>query len=317
MGKLDVRIVGCRNLANTETFGTSDPYVVVSCEGKKYKTTVKDGQLNPEWNEKFTFMIADENSSRLEMEVWDSNTIKDSQMGRYDLSLAGLVRGKVSDGWYILNGCKSGEIRVRVMATDFGKIETAPMQPAPSAPPQSSAPPAMAGYPPQGVPPPAGPPGYYPNPGQQQPQQQGYPPQGAGYPPQGAGYPPPGPPGYPPQGVPPPMAGGYPPQGYPPQAQGPPPPGKTNYSNDDVVGQQISGATINTCDITNCTLWNCTIRKADFKGQNTLHNCDVREIDVYGRVILSGGRFEWGEVKPGGSIENQGCMIKDIDNYHG
>eukprot|EP01059_Diplonema_ambulator_P033566 TRINITY_DN709_c0_g2_i2.p1 TRINITY_DN709_c0_g2~~TRINITY_DN709_c0_g2_i2.p1 ORF type:complete len:231 (+),score=61.33 TRINITY_DN709_c0_g2_i2:62-754(+) len=220
MGKLDVRIVGCRNLSNTETFGVSDPYVVVSCEGKKYRTTTKKQTLNPEWNEKFTFMLADEASARLEMEVWDANVMVDSPMGRYAVALDGLVRGVVSDKWYMLQGAKTGEIRVRVMAVDFGK------SPAPSAPPQQTVSQAPPPQPQQPV---------YQYPPQPQPVYQApyYPPQAppsppaAAYPPNYAYFPPP-----PQQAVPPPPLpyqaplGYYPDPGYPTQGSGPvaPPP---------------------------------------------------------------------------------------------
>eukprot|EP01060_Flectonema_neradi_P039156 TRINITY_DN8509_c3_g1_i1.p1 TRINITY_DN8509_c3_g1~~TRINITY_DN8509_c3_g1_i1.p1 ORF type:complete len:377 (+),score=56.01 TRINITY_DN8509_c3_g1_i1:146-1132(+) len=327
MGKLDVRIVGAKNLANTQHIGTSDPYCVVSCEGKKYRTTTINNSLNPSWGEKFTFMVADPASSRLHIEIYNHNMMHDDKMGHYSLGLAGLVRGKVSEGEYILKDCKKGTIIVRMKAEDFGEDPSV----APSAPPAPGAypPPAgnrqdvPAGYPPQGAPggyPPAGypnsaPSGYPPAPGGYPPAQGGYPPAPAqgGYPPAPAqgGYPP-APSGYPP------APGGYPPQGGPAYG-GAVPDNRTNISNDDINKKILTNATINTCDIIDCVLNNCRVTKADFKGHNTLVNCTVREIDVYGTVVLqNGGTFEWGEVKPGGSLINEGSTrVKDIDNYHG
>ena len=343
MGKFDVRVMACRNLYNKETFGKSDPYVVVSCGDKKYKTTTKKNTLNPSWEEKFTFMIADPETTQLQLEVWDNNMVRDEKMGIFNVSLSGLTKGKVEDNWHILNETKSGEIHIRLMAHDFGRDAAAPK---PSAPP-ASAPPQQYQQPPPQQPPPQQyqqpppqqyqqpPPQAYPPPQQQQPAgyypppatgaPAGYPPQGApapGYPPQGGAYPPQGgaPAGYPPQGAPggyPPQGGGYPPQGGPPAGYPQQGGAKTSYSNEDINGATVHGATINTCDIINSHLTNCNITKADFKGTVTLVNCTVREVDVYGMVTVQGGRFEWGEVKPGGQLVNQGGFVKDIDNYHG
>ena len=75
-------------------------------------------------------------------------------MGHYNLSLSGLVQGKVCDEWYILNGTKSGEIHLRTMAHDFGLPASAPKQQAGHA--------AGGGYPPQPGGAPMGYPGYTP-----------------------------------------------------------------------------------------------------------------------------------------------------------
>ena len=120
MGKIDVRIMEGKNLTNKDTFGKSDPYVVVSLEGRKYKTSTKKNSLSPKWEEKFSFMVTDEKTSQLQLQLFDDDLISDDPMGHYSISLAGLVKGQVSDNWYILHGCKSGSIRVRLLAVDFG-----------------------------------------------------------------------------------------------------------------------------------------------------------------------------------------------------
>ena len=135
MGKLEVRIVSCSNLANTETFGTSDPYCTVSCEGRKYRTTTIKNDLNPRWDEKFSFMIADPASERLHFEVKDHNKVmSDDNMGHYYMGLAGLIQGQVKEEEFILNGCKKGTITVRVMAVDFSSETPPPVSGSPSPP---------------------------------------------------------------------------------------------------------------------------------------------------------------------------------------
>mmetsp|Transcript_31042 Transcript_31042/g.35888 ORF Transcript_31042/g.35888 Transcript_31042/m.35888 type:complete len:314 (-) Transcript_31042:309-1250(-) len=122
MGRVDVRVVAARNLADTQWVSKPDPYCVLRLERQQHKTTVKENNLNPEWNEVFKFTIADEKSSQLIVEVWNKNVISDELMGTYRLSLSGLTRGVVSDQWYLLqNSKKNSEIRLRVMAHDFGR----------------------------------------------------------------------------------------------------------------------------------------------------------------------------------------------------
>jgi hypothetical protein len=262
MGRLDVRIVEARNLPDTQWVSKPDPYVKVKLENQSHKTRVMENDLNPKWDEVFKFIVADENTSQLRMELWNSNVVSDEFLGQYVLSLTGLTRGMVRDEWFLLQQCKSNaEIHVRLLAVDFGKDPTpdqqkilqnqtqcvsSPVPGAPvayppqvqqqgpaayAAPPQGGYPPQQGGYPPQQGSYPPQPGGYPPQPGGYPPQQGGYPPQQGGYPPQQGGYPPQQ--AYPPQGGYPPQPGGYPAQGgypppqpgygYPPQQPGYPP----------------------------------------------------------------------------------------------
>lgn len=165
MGRLDVRVVGARNLADTQWVSKPDPYVILKLESQKHKTTVKENCLNPEWNEIFKFTVADENSSQLRVEVWNSNVVSDELMGVYTLSLSGLVRGVVRDEWFLLQQCKSNaEIRLRVLAHDFGRT---PGGAAPVAGPGGAPALAGGGGVAQGIPLQQQPPGAYPAPFQQ------------------------------------------------------------------------------------------------------------------------------------------------------
>eukprot|EP00754_Rhynchopus_humris_P035118 Rhum_TRINITY_DN16690_c0_g1::Rhum_TRINITY_DN16690_c0_g1_i1::g.164058::m.164058 len=121
MGKLEVTVVAARDLANQSTFGTSDPYVIVKVGSRDSKTATQNSTLAPKYDETFKFLVADEASEQLRVEVWDHNVVSDTAMGHYNLSLSGLVRGRPCDEWYLLNGTKSGEIHLRVLAVDFGQ----------------------------------------------------------------------------------------------------------------------------------------------------------------------------------------------------
>ena len=120
MGKVDIRIVECKNLANKDRFGKSDPYIKLTVAGKTEKTVVAKNDLNPKYDAKFSFGVADEKNASLLLEVFDKDTLTaDDPMGSYTVNLSALIKDKVSDSWYVLNGCKSGEIHVRIL-TDFG-----------------------------------------------------------------------------------------------------------------------------------------------------------------------------------------------------
>ena len=54
---LTVHVVEARNLLPMDMEGTSDPYVIMTIEGQRIQTSVKSSDLNPVWNESFTFDI--------------------------------------------------------------------------------------------------------------------------------------------------------------------------------------------------------------------------------------------------------------------
>lgn len=122
MGRLDVRVVAARNLADTQWVSKPDPYCIVRVENQKHKTTVKENNLNPEWNEVFKFVVSDHQSAQVVVEVWNKNVVSDELMGSYSLSLSSLIRGVVRDEWFLLQRSKSNaEIRLRLLAHDFGQ----------------------------------------------------------------------------------------------------------------------------------------------------------------------------------------------------
>eukprot|EP00759_Apiculatamorpha_spiralis_P042250 PhF_6_TR40443/c10_g1_i1/m.60379 len=220
MGKLSVTVLGCRDLESKDTFGSSDPYVKLTAGGKTFKTKVIKNNVNPNFNEQFTFYIADPNMEQLRIEVMDSDTFSDDTIGVYSLSLAMLHRGVKKEDWYLLQApAKKGKVGLVLLAEDFGQIPqqqvptagTVPQQPqqvVQGAPPQQpqqvvyvqqqAPPPGFPQQAPAGFPqaPPPGFPGYAPPPGfpQQAPVFQGY--GQPGYPSPQPGYPAPQP-GYP------------------------------------------------------------------------------------------------------------------------
>ncbi|KAL6524840.1 Synaptotagmin-2 [Orobanche minor] len=74
VGILNVNIVRAMKLKKKDILGASDPYVKLKLSEEKLpskKTTVKHKNLNPEWNEEFTFVIKDPETQVLELTVYD------------------------------------------------------------------------------------------------------------------------------------------------------------------------------------------------------------------------------------------------------
>ncbi|XP_059097521.1 synaptotagmin 1-like isoform X1 [Tigriopus californicus] len=75
-GKLTVGILECKNLKKMDITGASDPYVKIKLLdrkgkriGKKKKTSVKMGNLNPYYNESFVFIVEQEQLRRVNLEL--------------------------------------------------------------------------------------------------------------------------------------------------------------------------------------------------------------------------------------------------------
>ncbi|TYH71718.1 hypothetical protein ES332_D05G203800v1 [Gossypium tomentosum] len=74
LGILDVTVVKAVKLQRKDLLGKSDPYVKLNLREEKVafkKTTVKRSNLNPEWNEEFSFVIKDPATQVLELRVYD------------------------------------------------------------------------------------------------------------------------------------------------------------------------------------------------------------------------------------------------------
>lgn len=74
VGILEVKVLRAMKLKKKDLLGKSDPYVKLKLTEEKLstkKTTVKHSNLNPEWNEEFSFVVKDPNTQALEMIVYD------------------------------------------------------------------------------------------------------------------------------------------------------------------------------------------------------------------------------------------------------
>ena len=74
VGILAVKVLRAMKLKKKDLLGASDPYVKLKLSEDKLpakKTTVKQKNLNPEWNEEFNFVVKDPQSQVLDVSVYD------------------------------------------------------------------------------------------------------------------------------------------------------------------------------------------------------------------------------------------------------
>uniref|UniRef100_A0A8C6L406 Calpain 6 n=1 Tax=Nothobranchius furzeri TaxID=105023 RepID=A0A8C6L406_NOTFU len=76
-----VYVHGAEGLQNQDRTGGADPYVVIYCEGKSVKSTIKADTLNPEFATSGVF-YRKKPRKPITVQVWNSNTVKDEFMGQ-------------------------------------------------------------------------------------------------------------------------------------------------------------------------------------------------------------------------------------------
>ncbi|KAK9097331.1 hypothetical protein Sjap_022828 [Stephania japonica] len=227
---LEVTVVGCNKLKDTEWISRQDPYVCLEYGSTKFRTrTCTDGGKNPTFQEKLVFTLI-EGLREINVVVWNSNTLTyDDFIGNGKVQLLKVLSQGFDDTAWPLQtktGRYAGEVRLilhysnainKPVSTSMGHV-VQPYVASAAAPPVGfyGGPPLVAytaAHTPAPYPSPwyvSPPPTTYPPtpPPQLQPQQLG---------------------GYPPQSYPPhpylPQSAGYPPQPYPP----PPPLQPSSY----------------------------------------------------------------------------------------
>ncbi|ESW29227.1 hypothetical protein PHAVU_002G053900 [Phaseolus vulgaris] len=246
---LEVTVVSCSKLKDTEWISRQDPYVCVEYGSTKFRTrTCTDGGKNPVFQEKFVFPLI-EGLREINVVVWNSNTLTfDDFIGSGKIQLHKVLSQGFDDSAWPLqtkSGRYSGEVKVILHYVIANQRQKSGSSHAPSAPPYGSTPtppypsysnPSATSYPPPSTS--SYPPHSYPNPyhtnGSYPPvaSTASYPPPPAPYSPypsHSSPYPQPSyPPSstYPPSTYPPPSsyppASAYPPPSYPPPAGYPP-----------------------------------------------------------------------------------------------
>ncbi|XP_018827427.1 formin-like protein 3 isoform X2 [Juglans regia] len=113
---LEVTVVACDKLKDTEWVSKQDPYVCLEYGGTKFRTrTCTDGHTDPVFQEKFPFPLI-EGLTELTCEVWNSNTIlPHTFIGRAKILLRRVLsRGFDDSAWPFQdkNGRYAGQVRL-------------------------------------------------------------------------------------------------------------------------------------------------------------------------------------------------------------
>eukprot|EP01089_Gocevia_fonbrunei_P000386 TRINITY_DN103_c0_g1_i1.p1 TRINITY_DN103_c0_g1~~TRINITY_DN103_c0_g1_i1.p1 ORF type:complete len:226 (-),score=59.71 TRINITY_DN103_c0_g1_i1:120-797(-) len=207
MTTVTVTVVSGYKLPAADMGSKSDPYVILSLQGgrsTRFQTRTINNNINPTWNETFSFPNVNIQSDSILFQVYDKDTFsKDDELGKVSFPLSRL--GYTSSVEETLNlmpvgKYRGGALSVRISAPNQGGQGGFGMQQQQGGygmPPQQGGygmPPQQGGYgmPPQqggfGMPPAQGSHGHHGHHGHQQ-QGFGGPPQGGlGMPPQQGGY---------------------------------------------------------------------------------------------------------------------------------
>jgi Ca2+-dependent lipid-binding protein len=72
-------VVSAAGLADFDDgLGESDPYVEVECNGRRARTSVVDGELDPVWGDRFALPCGA--GAPLDVTVWDSDAMSDERI---------------------------------------------------------------------------------------------------------------------------------------------------------------------------------------------------------------------------------------------
>ncbi|WOL18228.1 hypothetical protein Cni_G27021 [Canna indica] len=153
--KLGVEIISAHDLMPKDGQGSSSPYVELHFDGQKFRTTIKEKDLNPVWNERFYFNIADPFSLHelsLEASVYSMNKVTHSGSFLGKVLIAGTTFVPFADAVVMhyplekrgLLSRVKGELGLKVFLTDDPSIK--PSNPLPAIDPHHNNPPPSQAY---------------------------------------------------------------------------------------------------------------------------------------------------------------------------
>ncbi|KAF5807077.1 putative C2 domain, GRAM domain, PH-like domain superfamily, VASt domain, C2 domain superfamily [Helianthus annuus] len=127
---LTVAIIEGTNLAPLDSSGFSDPYVVLTCNGKTRTSSVKLQTLDPQWNEVLEFDAAEEPPSLLDVEVFDFDGPfgQAASLGHAEIRFLRHTTEELADMWVPLEGrlAKSlqSKLHLRIFLDNNNGVET-------------------------------------------------------------------------------------------------------------------------------------------------------------------------------------------------
>uniref|UniRef100_A0A914NJ09 C2 domain-containing protein n=1 Tax=Meloidogyne incognita TaxID=6306 RepID=A0A914NJ09_MELIC len=124
-GIVRLKIIQARNLENKDKSffnkkNLSDPYCEIQLGSQHFLTKVINDNLNPIFNECFEAVVDQASGQRLRIELFDKDLAgADEELGRLSLPLDSVRQAGEIEKWYQLEGCKNGELNLKVCWLDL------------------------------------------------------------------------------------------------------------------------------------------------------------------------------------------------------
>ena len=105
--KLHIRLIEGKEIAQTDSVGSSDPYCVLSINTTQaQKSKVASNQMLPKWEEEFHFDITNPDTEDLIIKMMDKDVAADDDMGLFRIPVKYLPFQVLSDQWVTLQASK-------------------------------------------------------------------------------------------------------------------------------------------------------------------------------------------------------------------
>ncbi|KAI3673553.1 hypothetical protein L6452_39676 [Arctium lappa] len=127
---LTVALIEGTNLAPLDSSGFSDPYVVLTCNGKTRTSSVKLQTLDPQWNEILEFDASEEPPSLLDVEVFDFDGPfgRSASLGHSEIRFLRHTAAELADMWVPLEGKLAqsfqSKLHLRIFLDNNNGVET-------------------------------------------------------------------------------------------------------------------------------------------------------------------------------------------------
>merc|ERR1711974_299796 len=117
-GVLTVHVIEASNLLNKDIMGKSDPYVEISFEETKVKSSTVTNSLSPQWNFISNFDVTGDDTSSIKFSVFDADYGKDQLLGSCSISIKDALSELDSARWISLEEPESGKISIKFGFTE-------------------------------------------------------------------------------------------------------------------------------------------------------------------------------------------------------
>ncbi|XP_021168190.2 extended synaptotagmin-2 isoform X2 [Fundulus heteroclitus] len=117
---LRVHFIEAQDLLSKDKFlgglikGKSDPYGTIQLGTQQFKSKVIKENLNPKWNDVFEFLIYDNTSKNMEIELFDEDPDEDDRLGCLVLDMAEVQKLQTVEEWFALEDVPRGKLHLKL-----------------------------------------------------------------------------------------------------------------------------------------------------------------------------------------------------------